>query len=152
MTAHARRLPWIVTIAALSLAGYAGLFGEPPAPPNPKPAEKPDADRVARGTTTFQVYCASCHGRSGEGNGPMKEVLRVQPADLTVLARENGGTFPEDEVYATIDGRHAVRGHGSREMPVWGLGFQDPGRDSNQEEEVHQRLLDLLAFLRSIQK
>jgi hypothetical protein len=37
-------------------------------------------------------------------------------------------------------------------MPVWGIGFRDPGRDSDQEAEVRQRILDLVAFIASIQE
>ena len=146
----------LIPAFALGLCGLLlsalGLRGEPPAPPRPRPIEKPEPDRVARGSSAFQVYCASCHGRGAEGNGPMAEFLRIPPKDLTLMAREHGGSFPEDETYSAIDGRRSVRGHGPREMPVWGFGFQVPGRDSDQESEVRQRILDLLAFLKSIQK
>lgn len=128
------------------------LRGQPPSPPSPKPVEKPEADRVVRGSSTFQIYCASCHGRRADGDGPMAEFLRIPPKDLTRLAHEHGGTFPEDEAYSAIDGRRSIRGHGPREMPVWGFGFQVPGRDNDQEAEVRQRILDLMAFLRSIQR
>jgi hypothetical protein len=53
-------------------------------------------------------------------------------------------------VAASIDGRE-VPTHGTRDMPIWGLSFQVPGKDSNQEAEVRARIEDLTAFLRAVQ-
>jgi mono/diheme cytochrome c family protein len=114
-------------------------------------AEDP-AERLDRGRTSFRTYCSNCHGDGGRGDGKMAEILRVPPADLTRLAVDDGGAFPSERVYRAIDGRDEVRGHGRREMPVWGIGFRDPGRDSDQEAEVRQRILDLVAFIASIQE
>jgi hypothetical protein len=82
----------------------------------------------------------------------MVEVLKLPPTDLTRLSRENDSKFPLDEVSEVIDGRREVRGHGTRTMPVWGMTFQDPDRDSNQEEEVQGRIQDLVRYLRSLQR
>lgn len=108
-------------------------------------------ERLSRGGTTYQIYCASCHGASGRGDGPMAGVLKVPPSDLTRLSRANRGRFPDEQVYETIDGRRELRGHGPGSMPVWGLTFQVSGRDSNQEEEVRERIFDLITWLQSIQ-
>lgn len=110
-----------------------------------------EKERAERGGTSYRVYCQNCHGRTGEGDGPIAEVLKVRPADLTRLAARNDGSFPSNRVYQTIDGRNEVVSHGSREMPIWGLSFQDPERDSAQEAEVRERILDLVAFLRTLQ-
>lgn len=107
--------------------------------------------RVERGRTSYRVYCQNCHGRNGAGDGPIAEVLKVKPADLTRLATTNDGSFPAGRVYQTIDGRNEVTSHGSREMPIWGLNFQDPERDSAQQDDVRERILDLVAYLRSLQ-
>jgi len=117
------------------------------------PEEKADAadERLKRGGGSYRVYCMNCHGRHGEGDGPIAELLKVEPTDLTRLALANDGTFPADRIHRVIDGRDEIRGHGSREMPIWGLNFQDPQRDSAQEEEVRERIRDLVAFLRSLQ-
>jgi mono/diheme cytochrome c family protein len=106
---------------------------------------------VERGALLYRIHCANCHGDSGAGDGPMAEVLTEAPTDLTRLARSAGGEFPAGDVRRAIDGREAVRGHGRQEMPVWGLTFQERGRDTDQEAEVRGRIDDLLAFLRSIQ-
>ena len=107
--------------------------------------------RAARGRTSYRLYCRNCHGKDGKGGGPIAELLKVAPADLTVLSADNEGRFPEDEVYGSIDGRKNVRGHGSREMPIWGYSFQDPTRTEDQEAEVRERILDLVAYVKSLQ-
>jgi len=48
----------------------------------------------------------------------------TKPADLTILAKKNGGVFPTQHVYDVIDGRQEVAAHGPRTMPVWGRVFQ----------------------------
>jgi hypothetical protein len=71
------------------------------------------ADRVAIAQTTnvlgaeetFRMYCAPCHGASARGDGPVASSMKQKPADLTLLARRNGGTFAADEVARIIDGR-----------------------------------------------
>lgn len=116
------------------------------------PATPERQDRVERGGQAYHTYCASCHGAAAEGNGPMAEVLKAKPADLTRISQRNGGTFPEGRVASTIDGRLAVRGHGPGSMPVWGMSFQDPGKDSDQEKDVQEKIKDLVAYLESVQK
>ena len=64
--------------------------------------------------------CASCHGDSAKGDGPLATKLRTRPIDLTVLSRKNRGVFPVSAVYAAIDGRNASPSHGAPEMPIWG--------------------------------
>jgi len=108
--------------------------------------------RVAAGGRTYRAYCASCHGAAADGNGPMVEVLKVRPADLTRIRERNGGAFPEGRIAGIIDGRLAVHGHGPGSMPVWGLTFRESGRDSDQETEVRERIKDLVAYLESVQK
>ena len=41
------------------------------------------ADAIVRGERLYQADCASCHGASGQGNGPAAPSLPVRPADLT---------------------------------------------------------------------
>lgn len=111
-----------------------------------------ETDSIASGRLLYRVHCQSCHGEDGKGDGPMAEVLKIPPSDLTRLSRENDSKFPLAEVSEVIDGRREVRGHGTRTMPVWGMTFQDPDRDSNQEEEVQGRILDLVRYLQSLQR
>jgi mono/diheme cytochrome c family protein len=137
----------LATAAALALWP---LSDRPaPAQENSPPTTKPEGS-VARGRVAFRIYCASCHGVTAQGDGPVGTYLKIPPSNLTRLSAKNKGEFPEERVYSIIDGRD-VPSHGSRDMPVWGLSFQTPEKDSNQEAEVRSRILDLTAFLRSIQ-
>ncbi len=77
-------------------------------------------DLGGAGKDMYRRYCAACHGSSGRGDGPVAGALGEKPRDLTTLARDNGGTFPEAEVVRAIDGTDTVRAHGVSEMPVWG--------------------------------
>ena len=70
------------------------------------------------GGNDYGRYCASCHGVTGHGDGPVAEFLALIPIDLTKLARNNGGVFPDARITEIIDGRQQVRTHGSRDMPV----------------------------------
>jgi len=132
-------------IALLALASLAAAL-----PVSQNTAAEPK-ERTARGAQAYRIYCASCHGLAGEGNGPMAQSLTARPADLTRI-RERYGAFPDDRIAATIDGRAEVPSHGPSAMPVWGLSFQDAGKDRDQEREVQERIRDLVAYLRSIQK
>ena len=76
------------------------------------------------GKEEYESKCATCHGVSGKGDGPQGQILPTQPADLTLLAKRNGGVFPTQRVHGIIDGRLEVNAHGPRTMPVWGRFFQ----------------------------
>ena len=121
------------------------------APPGDTP---PDAEdhRMQRGSVSYRVHCANCHGDDAAGRGPMAEILKVAPTDLTTLAERHDGAFPREKVYRSIDGRDEIPAHGRRGMPVWGLGLQDPGRDSDQEGRVREQILDLVAYLETLQR
>lgn len=112
------------------------------------PQELPPLIRSVKGPDLFRAYCASCHGVNARGNGPAAPALKVKVPDLTVLAKNNGGRFPEDRVRKTIMGDDAIAAHGSREMPIWGPVFHQI------EEDVDRgpvRLANLVQYLKSIQ-
>ena len=64
--------------------------------------------------------CASCHGTTGKGDGPVVKSLIKPPTDLTRLSETNSGVFPFARIYDVIDGRFELATHGTRHMPVWG--------------------------------
>jgi mono/diheme cytochrome c family protein len=102
---------------------------------------------------TFRVYCASCHGTGGEGDGPVAPTLIQKPADLTRIAERNDGVFPKERVSAVIDGREEVAAHGPREMPVWGDALIWPEEDTpGRRAEVKRRIDELVAFVEGMQK
>ena len=111
---------------------------------------------VFSGRVTFQRYCASCHGPEALGDGNIAQYLKVQPADLTQLQAKNDGAFPTETIHEYIDGRQDVRGHGTREMPVWGEVFQStlseprPGEEEG-EQRADRIIHQLVMYLESIQ-
>jgi mono/diheme cytochrome c family protein len=112
---------------------------------------------VALGKQDFETYCASCHGESGLGDGPVAEFIAIEAADLTKLARKNGGEFPTERVQEIIDGRTEVKVHGPRDMPVWGDWFDDeanqPGlRAEERELVVRERIAALAGYLQTLQE
>lgn len=75
------------------------------------------------GKREFESNCAACHGPTGKGNGPVTDLLKKSPPDLTQLAKKNGGVLPVARLYEIIDGAN-VPGHGTRDMPVWGREYR----------------------------
>jgi mono/diheme cytochrome c family protein len=124
-------------------------FVAPPAAAQEPPA--PGALAVEMGAQTYRVYCASCHGLKGVGDGPVADYLRFAPPDLRKLARRNKGRFDSEKAYRMIDGRDALRGHGGADMPVWGDAFLE-AREGYSTEKVKERIGQLVRYLESIQE
>ena len=106
----------------------------------------------------FRQYCAQCHGKDGTGEGPVAPALKKKPANLTLLSRNNGGVFPEDEVRDFIDGSKMAEGHGTRDMPIWGYAFMyrrsshtGAGGAPLTEAEVKHKIGRLVDYVKSIQ-
>lgn len=115
------------------------------------------------GADEYIVSCAACHGAAGDGHGDFAVMLTVPPADLTALAKKNGGVFPLQRVYDIIDGRRTVRGHGVKDMPIWGVRYRadvkemmspiDPTyAQADLELGVQARILSLIYYIQTIQK
>ena len=75
---------------------------------------------IELGLVEYLNSCASCHGVSGKGDGPVAKSIKKAPADLTKLSQGNNGVFPVSRISDVIDGRVEVEIHGTRDMPVWG--------------------------------
>jgi hypothetical protein len=121
---------------------------------HPTPARSQEMEVIAGGEIEYQSYCAVCHGVDGRGHGIMAKFLTVQTSDLTQLAKKNAGRFPFWQVYRTIDGRQEVRGHGTRDMPVWGARFRADakGDDTGSRSQIAGRILSLVFYLQHIQE
>lgn len=114
------------------------------------------AEDAEKGRETYWRYCSSCHGEDGDGTGPMRAVLTVQPKDLTVLSAENDGVFPLTRVIRRIDGRDPLVSHGS-EMPVYGNFFDEGGEatltaEDGTEIDTSGAVADLIAYLKVLQE
>jgi len=103
----------------------------------------------ASGKAMYANYCAACHGANGKGDGPVASALKKQPADLTLLSRNNGGRFPVAHVKSIIQFGTDVPSHGNSEMPVWGpfLGKMDHVDSSSRP----LRISNLSRYLETIQ-
>ncbi len=105
------------------------------------------------GHSDYMEYCAACHGPSGKGNGPLAEGLKPRPADLTLLAKKNGGTFPRLQSMGHIHGHTAGRSESA--MPEFGdiLEGRTVLYDSGDgiETPTPWRLVALTKYLESIQ-
>ncbi|MDP2074662.1 cytochrome c [Hydrogenophaga sp.] len=129
--------------AGLSLLAGAALAQGRPATADP-------------GKREFDANCASCHGTSGKGDGPLVPFLTRSPPDLTQLAKRNGGVLPMSRLYDVIDGAE-VPAHGSRDMPVWGRDYRVKDAEYfmeapyNAEAHVRARILGLLEYINRIQ-
>ena len=114
------------------------------------------ADKAGVGKLEYQSNCASCHGNDGKG-GAYVDFLKVTPPDLSQLAKKNGGVFPLERVYSVIDGRQEVKGHGPRDMPVWGRDYQIKAGEHygdvayDPEVYVRSRILALIDYLNRLQ-
>jgi len=106
------------------------------------------------GEQEYMNSCASCHGASGEGDGPLADLMTVDLPDLTQLSAQTEGEFPMLDVIMTIDGRSGIRGHGYP-MPVWGDRFKVEASEAGDyaaEIDTRGRVLSLALHLQSLQK
>lgn len=103
----------------------------------------------ASGQEMFTNYCAPCHGKDAKGDGPAAGALNKAPADLTALAKKNGGKFPSMKVMSVLRGEASVAAHGTQEMPVWGPVFWKMSQ--GHAAEVHQRVANLATYIESLQ-
>lgn len=105
------------------------------------------------GAELFRTFCASCHGAQARGDGPVAEVLRTPPADLTTIAARNGGVFPRDRVRERIDGQQQIGAHGTREMPIWGWElYAFRGEDAARRKHVAELIDRVVEYLATIQR
>lgn len=136
-----------ITITGLLIAALLGIS------PNNGRAEEQDV--VDAGKHEFQRSCATCHGVDATGNGPSTALLNVKPADLTQLSKKHGGVFLFWRVYEEIEGSKdvVIRGHGTREMPIWGERFRfEKSGSADHQTGVRGRILSLVYYLQSIQE
>ena len=137
-------------VLVCALGGLAFSFTTAPA--KTKPAGQKVYESLiysVKGPDLYRSHCAACHGLDGKGGGPVAPTLKIKPADLTVIAKDSGGIFPEARVRTTISGDEVLASHGSREMPIWGPIFHQIEAD---QDYGNVRLQNLVKFLESIQR
>ncbi len=113
-----------------------------PAPP--APAKTPDTQSnqdaaveadAEVGKADYQVLCASCHGQTGEGDGPVAQALNPKPA------RHNDGAYmnplTDDYLFKVIKFGGVSVGKSSMMAP-WGASLSD------------QQIQNVIAFIRTL--
>ena len=120
---------------------------ETPAPPEPTPPPEavPEPDPVvpagdlrgdtASGRELYALYCATCHGQGGKGDGPAGQVIDPRPRDHTDATYM--GTLTDQDLYSVIK-QGGVSVGKSPLMIAWGGVISEQG------------LRDLVAYVRSL--
>jgi mono/diheme cytochrome c family protein len=104
------------------------------------------------GKREYESNCAVCHGATGKGDGPYMKFMNYKAKganDLTLIARRNGGTFPFQKVYESIDGTSDVEAHGPRDMPIWGRDYLRQARDAYRDENYMMARFDPELYTRT---
>lgn len=105
------------------------------------------------GEETYYRFCASCHGESGQGDGPVASAIPITVPNLTLLRQRWGDEFPAAILRKIIDGREPVIYHGTRYMPIWGYEFWiEEGANEEATVRVEAIINNLLEYLKSIQQ
>lgn len=85
---------------------------------NPIP---PNSESIARGQELYSTICASCHGPTGAGDGPVGLTLNPRPADLTQHAIP--GVHPDSQLFEWI-----TTGFPGSRMPAFKTALSDTDR------------------------
>ena len=136
-------------LAGMAVVAAMVLYASAQEPKKEVKHEAAPITSAASGKEMFTSYCASCHGKDGKGDGPAASSLKSAPADLTTLAKRNGGKYPSDRVASVLRGQASLAPHGDQEMPVWGPVFWKMSQ--GHEVEVHQRVSNLNHYIESLQ-
>ncbi len=106
------------------------------------------------GRAAYLGHCTDCHGTGARGDGTLSALFSNGVPDLTLLAANNGGTFPEAYVLRAIGTPSAVHG-GVTAMPDFArLLSGAPATHTAPDGTViatTDTVLALTAYLRSVQ-
>lgn len=78
----------------------------------------PPRGSAKKGVALYRDNCSTCHGMTGEGNGPRAYFIFPKPRNFT--SDESRTRFSPDTLFVAV--KHGVRG---REMPAWGTVLDD---------------------------
>jgi mono/diheme cytochrome c family protein len=137
-----------VLVAAAMMMGINGLAV----------AAGKEKGKIDLGKQEYLNSCAVCHGADGKAQTQALDILKVAPPDLRLLAKKNGGVFPMARIYEVIDGRLVMKGHGTRDMPIWGQRYiaeAAPSYDDyayNAEVSARARILGLIDYIYRLQE
>jgi mono/diheme cytochrome c family protein len=88
-------------------------------------AAKVAAADAATGAKIFKMYCETCHGPAGAGDGPVGKTLVPPPRNFQVAEFKYGGT--DQAIFEVITNGAASKG-GSPLMAPWGAVIPEADR------------------------
>jgi mono/diheme cytochrome c family protein len=138
----------VVLVCSFGITAQTAPASARPSPPTIKHVAAPYTT-PSSGKDMYKAYCASCHGKNGEGDGPAAPALKMPTTNLATLAVKNGGSFPAAHVAAVIQGDALTPAHGSKDMPIWGPIFMLIA--GHNQAEVQLRIRNLTNYLESLQ-
>ena len=101
------------------------------------------AGDAAAGKPIYEANCASCHGTSGKGDGPVGKALNPPPRDFTAgdfkFDADGNGKGGEDADLKAVIQKGAMAFGGSPLMAPW------PALDETQVD-------DIIAHIRSLKQ
>jgi mono/diheme cytochrome c family protein len=107
-----------------------GAHHHPEAAKNQNPVAA-DATSIAAGKEAYEKNCASCHGKTGIGDGQMGAQLNPKPSNLVDAEWKHGST--DGEIFAVI--KDGIKG--------------TPMKSFNSKLSAHQ-MWDVINYLRSL--
>ena len=114
---------WIVLVAAMAFSVHAEK-------------EFKISGDTEKGKVTFKLYCATCHGDTGKGDGLASAALNPKPRDLT--DKEYMATLSDEHIYKVIKDGGASVGK-SALMTAWGALLKE-------DQKIH----DVAAYVKSL--
>jgi mono/diheme cytochrome c family protein len=85
------------------------------------------AQDAAKGAQIYKLYCVTCHGEKGDGQGPVGKTLNPPPRDFTAGEFKFGGS--DQDIFDVISNGAAAKG-GSPLMAPWGAVIPEADRHS----------------------
>jgi mono/diheme cytochrome c family protein len=110
--------------------------------------------RTTDGGVLYDTLCASCHGATGKGDGPVAPALVKPVSDLTVLSANNGGVYPRESVEESIYGDSRVLAHRTIDMPLWGdqlMSLRPDWRSLQRKAFTKERIRNLAVHVEGMQ-
>ncbi len=102
------------------------------------------ADDAAAGKTKYDMFCASCHGPTGKGDGPVAIAIQPPPRDFSdgsfKFDTDDSGEPGSDDDLKNVITNGAGKYGGNMMMAPWG------GTMSSADVE------NVVAFIRSLKK
>jgi mono/diheme cytochrome c family protein len=102
---------------------------------------------ASSGADLYAQRCAACHGNDLRGTGPAPYPFRAAP-NLTTLAKQHRGKFPEAYVSRVLRQGVVMPAHGPAEMSIW-----EPDFTMNRlgEAQAALRISNLTNYIKSMQ-